>query len=163
MHSDDPDYWCVAESITPETHGGSSVCVSQFLAQELLLKAPATNPQVIPCGITIPFAHATFSDQPFRVVYSGRLVEQQKCIHQVVRTLISACRSPSQIEAEVIGDGPEREACQQLVLQAGLTDRIHFLGRVPPDQVPALLARSQAILLMSSFEGLPLALLEAMA
>jgi colanic acid/amylovoran biosynthesis glycosyltransferase len=32
MHSDDPDYWCVAEALTPETHDGSSVCVSQFLA-----------------------------------------------------------------------------------------------------------------------------------
>jgi glycosyltransferase involved in cell wall biosynthesis len=163
MHSDDPDYWCVAESLTPEAYGGSSVCVSQFLAQELHHKVPATTPQVIPCGIPIPSTHATFSDQPFRVVYSGRLVEQQKCIHQVMRTLISTCRSSSRIEADVIGDGTEREACQQLVLEAGLADRINFLGRVPPEQVPPLLARSQAILLMSDFEGLPVALLEAMA
>jgi colanic acid/amylovoran biosynthesis glycosyltransferase len=163
MHSDDPDYWCVAEGLTPETHGGSSVCVSQFLAQELHQKLPATTPQVIPYGIPISSVHATFSDQPFRVVYSGRLVEQQKCINQVMRTLISACRSSSQIEADVIGDGPEREACQHLVLEAVLADRIRFLGRVPPEQVPTLLARSQAILLMSDFEGLPVALLEAMA
>jgi colanic acid/amylovoran biosynthesis glycosyltransferase len=163
MHSDDPDYWCVAESLSPEINGGSSVCVSEFLAQVLHQKVPASTPQVIPYGIPIPSAFATFSNQPFRVVYSGRLVEQQKCIHQVMRTLISVCRSSSQIEADVIGDGPEREACQQLVLEASLADRIRFLGRVPPEQVPPLLARSQAILLMSDFEGLPVALLEAMA
>ena len=163
MHSDDPNYWCVAESLTPETHGGSSVCVSQFLARELHLKVPAATPQVIPCGIPILSVHATFSDQPFRVVYSGRLVEKQKCIRQVMRTIISACRLSTQIEADVIGDGSEREACQQLVLQAGFADRIRFLGRVPPEQVPPLLARSQAILMMSDFEGLPVALLEAMA
>jgi colanic acid/amylovoran biosynthesis glycosyltransferase len=162
MHSDDPDYWCVAEALTPETHGGSSVCVSQFLAQQLRQRLPATNPQVIPYGITLPTAQASFSDQPFRVLYSGRMVERQKCIHQVVHTLIHACRASIQIEAHLIGDGPERAACEQLVQQAGLADRIHFHGRVPPEQVQPLLQRSQAILLMSDFEGLPVALLEAM-
>jgi colanic acid/amylovoran biosynthesis glycosyltransferase len=163
MHSDDPDYWCVADALTPETHGGSSVCVSQFLAQQLRQRLPATNPQVIPYGITLPTAQVSFSDQPFRVVYSGRMVERQKCIQQVVHTLIHACRASSQIEAHLIGDGPDRGACEQLVHQAGLSDRIHFHGRVPPEQVQPLLQRSQAILLMSDFEGLPVALLEAMA
>ena len=163
MHSDDPDYWCVAEALTPETHGGSSVCVSQFLAQQLRQRLPATNPQVIPYGITLPTAQASFSDQPFRVVYSGRMVERQKCIHQVVHTLIHACQASSQIEAHLIGDGPDRAACEQLVHQAGLKDRIRFHGRIPPDHVQPLLQCSQAILLMSDFEGLPVALLEAMA
>ncbi|MDI9406535.1 MAG: glycosyltransferase family 4 protein [Chitinophagaceae bacterium] len=163
MHSDDPDYWCVAEALTPETHGGSSVCVSQFLAQQLRQRLPATNPQVIPYGITLPADQASFSDQPFRVVYSGRMVERQKCIQQVVHTLIHACRASNQIEAHLIGDGPDRTACEQLVHQAGLEGRIHFHGRIPPEQVQPLLQRSQAILLMSDFEGLPVALLEAMA
>ena len=163
MHSDDPDYWCVAEALTPETYGGSSVCVSQFLAQQLRQRLPATNPRVIPYGITLQTAQACYSDQPFRVVYSGRMVERQKCIHQVVYTLIHACRASSQIEAHLIGDGPDRAACEQLVHHAGLADRIQFLGRVSPDQVQPLLQRSQAILLMSEFEGLPVALLEAMA
>lgn len=147
MHSDDPDYWCVAEALTPESHGGSSVCVSQFLAQQLRQRLPATNPQVIPYGITLPTAQASFSDQPFRVVH----------------TLIHACQASSQIEAHLIGDGPDRAACEQLVHQADLVDRIHFHGRVPPEQVQPLLQHSQAILLMSDFEGLPVALLEAMA
>jgi hypothetical protein len=56
MHSDDPDCWCVADALTPETHGGSSVCVSQFLAQQLRQRLPATNPHVIPYGITLPTA-----------------------------------------------------------------------------------------------------------
>ena len=163
MHSDDPDYWCVAEDLTPETHGGGSVCVSQFMAQQLRQRLPATNPQVIPYGITPPMAQASFSDQPFRVVYSGRLVERQKCIQQVVHTLIHACRVSNQLEAHLIGDGTARAACEQLVHQAGMADRIHFHGRVPPEQVQPLLQRCQAILLMSDFEGLPVALLEAMA
>ncbi|MFM7642893.1 MAG: glycosyltransferase family 4 protein, partial [Cyanobium sp.] len=163
MHSDDPDDWCLAEALTPETRGGSSVCVSQFLAQQLRQRLPATNPQVIPCGITLPTAQASFADQPFRVVYSGRMDERQKCIQQVVHTLIHACQASSQIEAHLIGDGSDRASCEQRVHQAGLKGRIHFDGRIPPEQVQPLLQRSQAILLMSDFEGLPVALLEAMA
>lgn len=163
MHSDDPDYWCVAEGLTPESFGGRSVCVSQFLAQQLRQRLPATNPQVIPCGITLPTAQVSFSDQPFRVVYSGRIVDGQKCIQQVVRTLIHACRTSNRIEAHLIGDGPDRSSCEQLVHQAGFAHRIHFHGRVPPEQVQPLLQCSQVILLMSDFEGLPVSLLEAMA
>jgi hypothetical protein len=62
---------------------------------------------VIPYGITLPTAQASFSDQPFRVVYSGRMVERQKCIHQVVHTLIHACRVSRQIEVNLSGDGPD--------------------------------------------------------
>jgi colanic acid/amylovoran biosynthesis glycosyltransferase len=80
----------------------------------------------------------------------------------VVHTLIHACRASHQIEAHLIGDGPDRAACEELVCQANLSDRIQFHGRVPPEQVQPLLQRSQAILLMSDFEGLPVALLEAM-
>lgn len=90
-------------------------------------------------------------------------MERQKCILQVLHTLIHACQASSQIEAHLIGDGPDRAACEQFVHHAGLTGRIHFHGRVPPEQVQSLLLRSQAILLMSDFEGLPVALLEAMA
>jgi colanic acid/amylovoran biosynthesis glycosyltransferase len=163
MHSDDPDYWCVAESLCPESNGGSSVCVSQFMAQQLSQRVPATKPQVIPCGITLPTAQASFSDHPFSVVYSGRMVDRQKCIQQILHTLIHACRSSSNVEAHLIGDGPARSACEQLAAQSGFADRIHFHGRVPPERVQSLLHRSQAILLMSDFEGLPVALLEAMA
>jgi colanic acid/amylovoran biosynthesis glycosyltransferase len=163
MHSDDPDYWCVADALTPELHGGRSVCVSQYLAKQLQQQVGATKPLVIPCGIALPLGLTSFSDQPFRVVYSGRMVERQKCIHQVVQALILACEASSQIEALLFGDGPARSACEQLVHQAGFADRIRFYGRVPPDQVQWYLQSSQAILLMSEFEGLPVALLEAMA
>jgi glycosyltransferase involved in cell wall biosynthesis len=137
--------------------------VSHFLAQQLRKRDPSTNPHVIPCGITLPTAEARFSAKPFRVVYSGRMVERQKCIHQVVHTLIHACRASGQIEAHLIGDGVARPTCEQLVHQADLADRIQFHGRVESQQVQQILLSSQAFLMMSEYEGLPVALLEAMA
>jgi len=46
---------------------------------------------------------------------------------------------------------------------AGLAQRITFSGRLAPQQVKNELLTCQAIVLMSDFEGLPVALLEAMA
>ena len=65
--------------------------------------------------------------------------------------------------ATVIGDGYARQACQEQVAAAGLNHAITFTGRLPPAEVQSILRDCQAILLMSDFEGLPVALLEAMA
>jgi hypothetical protein len=51
----------------------------------------------------------------------------------------------------------------QLVGEWNLTKRIRFLGRLAPSEVQTELAKCQVLLLMSDFEGLPMALLEAMA
>ena len=65
MHFDDRND---SKTLIPETHGGSSVCFSQFLGQQLRQRVPATNPQVIPCGIKLSTAQPSFSDHPFSVV-----------------------------------------------------------------------------------------------
>jgi glycosyltransferase involved in cell wall biosynthesis len=97
------------------------------------------------------------------VVYSGRLWEHQKRASLVVESLIRACQRSEAITATLIGDGYSRGACEQQVQDAGLGDRIRFSGRLPFAGVQQILLQSQAILLMSDFEGLPVALLEAMA
>ncbi|MCP9927195.1 glycosyltransferase family 4 protein [Cyanobium sp. CH-040] len=163
MHSDDPAYWCIAEALNPEKNGGTTVCVSQYLAMHLQKKCAIAQPHVIPYGISISGHRSHYSTDPFRVVYSGRMVNRQKCIRQVVEALIAACRASSCIHADLLGDGPERRACERMVARTGLTRRIRFLGRLDASQVGAVLQGSQAILLMSDFEGLPVALLEAMA
>lgn len=163
MHSDDPDYWCVADALNPDRNGGHAVCVSGHLAEVARSRQLLRAPRVIPYGTRIPTTHTRFHTEPFRVVYIGRMVSQQKCILQVVRTLIAACGQCPVLQADLVGDGAERPACERMVARAGLTGRIRFVGRMPPAEVPTLLQQAQAIVLMSDFEGLPVALLEAMA
>ena len=57
------------------------------------------------------------------------------------------------------GSGPERAALESAL--AGCP-RVEFLGEVPNDAVPALLAAQDVLVLLSDYEGLPLSLLEAM-
>ena len=61
----------------------------------------------------------------------------------------------------LVGEGPERDALEQLARQNGLEGCVSFLGLRM--DVPRLLAASDAFLLSSISEGIPLCLIEAMA
>jgi L-malate glycosyltransferase len=61
----------------------------------------------------------------------------------------------------IIGDGPELESCRRRIQGAGLEGRIHLLGF--QENAAAWLARMDILMLTSDHEGLPMAVLEAMA
>jgi len=63
----------------------------------------------------------------------------------------------------VIGDGPEEQSLKAMVMRLGLSQNITFVGRVAPSQIPEYLAALDALILSSSSEGRPNAVLEAMA
>lgn len=65
-------------------------------------------------------------------------MERQRCIYQMVQTLIHVCKTSSQIEAPLIVDGNDLAVCEQLVHQSGLADHIYCQGRLPPEQVQPL-------------------------
>jgi glycosyltransferase involved in cell wall biosynthesis len=60
-----------------------------------------------------------------------------------------------------VGDGELRDPLERQVKELGLQKSIHFLGT--RSDVPALLAASDLFVLPSLWEGLPMALIEAMA
>jgi len=61
----------------------------------------------------------------------------------------------------MIGDGPLRRALEKQVAQLSLQERVHFLG--VREDVLALLPSLSILVMSSHSEGLPLALMEAMA
>ena len=61
----------------------------------------------------------------------------------------------------IAGDGEEREDDERLAQELGVADRAHFLGY--RNDVPALLASVDFLLLPSRWEGMPYIVLEAMA
>ncbi|KEF41475.1 MAG: hypothetical protein ER33_11140 [Cyanobium sp. CACIAM 14] len=163
LHSDDPDYWATVRSFGGSRYGGSIVCVSRYIQSELRRRQSDPPSLVIPYGVRLPAAQAAYRNTPFRVVFSGRIWEHQKRAGLVIQALILACQAHPAIRATLIGDGYARAACEQQVADAGLGASIHFTGPLTPAEVETRLLDAQAILLMSDFEGLPIALLEAMA
>jgi len=66
------------------------------------------------------------------------------------------------IHLAIAGDGPLRQQLEQQIKEAGLEDRVHLLGAISPEDVPDFLAMLDLFVLPSRFEGLPIALIEAM-
>ncbi len=163
LHSDDPDYWATVGAFGGSRQGSVLVCVSRHIHEACRARGIDRPTRVIPYGVQVPATATHFRPDPFRVVFSGRIWEHQKRASLVIQSLIRACRSGGPIRATLIGDGYARPACERQVAEAGLAGAIDFTGSLPPGQVQARLLDAQAILLMSDFEGLPIALLEAMA
>jgi len=63
----------------------------------------------------------------------------------------------------VVGDGPDRKALEGLARKLGVAGRVRFLGNRPHDELPALLAAADAMLLPSASEGLANVWVEALA
>jgi glycosyltransferase involved in cell wall biosynthesis len=69
--------------------------------------------------------------------------------------------SPEGVHTVVVGDGPERAQLEALAGQLGLADRVHLAGH--QQDVRPWLAALDVLVLSSDWEGMPNALLEAMA
>jgi glycosyltransferase involved in cell wall biosynthesis len=63
----------------------------------------------------------------------------------------------------VIGDGPERAGLQRLAAQLEVSDRIDWLGQLPPDEALRELSRCHVMALPSLDEAFGVAYVEAMA
>jgi glycosyltransferase involved in cell wall biosynthesis len=64
----------------------------------------------------------------------------------------------------MIGDGPGKAECEALAHQAGLAGRVRFIGRLPNDAVPAVLAAADiAVLPATNDYGNPMKLYEYLA
>lgn len=61
------------------------------------------------------------------------------------------------------GEGDERGRLQRLAARLGVTDRVHFLGSRPPDELPDLYSAADVSVLASSNEGWANVLLESLA
>jgi glycosyltransferase involved in cell wall biosynthesis len=80
--------------------------------------------------------------------------------HSVLLEALASAELPTNAQILLVGDGPERARLESEAGRLGL-GRVLFLGNRP--DIPQLLAASDLFVLPSLWEGLPIALLEAMA
>ena len=65
--------------------------------------------------------------------------------------------------ALLVGDGPLRGKLEELVRELGLEEQVRFPGSKDPENIPGILAITDIFVLPSLWEGLPTAIIEAMA
>ena len=128
------------------------------LEKETLEAYSRYNPHVIQVGNSIvcqPYRERRLHADAVRFLYAGRLsaVKNVGPIIEAVRDYHRDC------SLTILGDGEERESLERL---AAGCDRIHFLGAVRPDEVQQAMCESDVLVMNSTFEGIPMTILEAL-
>jgi glycosyltransferase involved in cell wall biosynthesis len=136
------------------------ICLSQSWASYVTAIAPAAKVEVVPNAVLIPRL-PNERQQLDRVLFVGR-VEVRKGVYVLVEAVAELKRRGRGVVVAVAGDG-EVEQLREAAITAGVADRFEILGWVGPDDRLVQLARAAVFVLPSFDEGLPMALLEAMA
>lgn len=91
-------------------------------------------------------------------VFVGRLIPHKGLVFAVRALADPRARDWGLL---VVGDGPERERCQLLARQLGVAERVRFAGRLPREDVGAVLRQADAMIAPSMYEGSGFAVAEA--
>lgn len=142
--------------------------VSTALADALADRGvPRRLLRVLPMGIAIPDGTAPARD-PDLIAFAGRIVEK-KGVGVLLEAFRLLSREHPRARLAIAGAGPELQQRRSQAREAGLAERVDFLGAVPHAEVEALFARA-AVAVMPSItardgdaEGLGLVMLEAMS
>jgi len=91
------------------------------------------------------------------MLFVGRL-NAQKGLDDLLQAMARARKAWT---LDVVGDGPDRERLRQRAQELGVASRITWLGHLPQSELAPLYARSAALVIPSSDEGLGLVGIEA--
>lgn len=169
-HSDDPQHYDHVRRLAPWTDvvvGVSARVVERMRAIPELADARIAH---IPYGVEAASraeverarGGAVGEDAPLRILYAGRLEERQKRVSDLlpIARMLRARRVPFVLT--IVGDGPARRTLEEGVRKDALRSQVRLIGTVAPGDMRRQYRAHDAFLLPSAFEGLPLALLEAM-
>jgi glycosyltransferase involved in cell wall biosynthesis len=103
-----------------------------------------------------------YGDRKDIVGFVGRLSEE-KGIWEFVQAIPEIVRKKKDVKFLIVGDGPLAPRINEYLEKNGLTGIVDMKGWVPHEQLPAYLNKLKLVVIPSYTEGLPNAMLEAMA
>ena len=162
IQSDDESVYDLVESYLPWIDIVAGVSAEICRKMQVRLGNRMT-PMVVaqPYGVPMPENKVVReAGGPLRVLYLGRVIEEQKRVGLMARVMKRTLAEVPEIRWTIAGDGPELGAMQAEF--GAEPDRVRFLGNVPYAQVPGILPEHDLYFLCSDYEGLPLSLLESM-
>ena len=114
------------------------------------------------------FADAPRTPKPagrrMRIISVGSLAQPYKANDVLIDALAECVGKDLDLELAIVGDGRYRADLEKQTAELGITDRVIFMGSLPAGEaVRAELMKSDLFAIPSRTEGLPRALIEAMA
>ncbi|HEX7096132.1 MAG TPA: glycosyltransferase [Acidimicrobiales bacterium] len=156
-------------ALRQKVHAASFVvCISDYTRSQLMRIAHPDDwhkLRVVRCGIDTT-AFAQREPRPIgkvpRLLMVARLSPEKGhlVLLDAVRLLSDRGR---RVEVELIGPGEFRDDIERAAKSMGIEDRVRFLGACSPTEINAHLRACDIFVLPSFAEGLPVALMEAMA
>ncbi|MFN2556251.1 MAG: glycosyltransferase family 4 protein [Nitriliruptorales bacterium] len=133
-----------------------------------VLGLPAGSFREVPNGVDVARFSSASSlgdltpDERPTLLFVGRL-ERRKGVEELLHAFVQLKSRRPDVRLLVVGDGPERDRCQAL-LPSRLQPAVKFLGRVPDEDLPRILASADVFVAPSrGGESFGIVLLEAMA
>ena len=144
------------------------VSPSATVAALLAERQPALSDRIVRIapGVVVPnnlLAGAKPTSGPLRMIYHGRLIQYQKRILDLPKIAGALTAMGIPVELTVIGDGPDRGLLLANSLHLLKQGTMRYLGALSHEKTLNELECQHVYLLTSEFEGMPQALIEAMA
>ena len=137
-------------------------CLNEEVAQWLRERVPAVQVEVMPNPLgSVPKA-PVFEARNRSILFLGR-VEREKGVFDLLDAFRGVAESFPATRLVIGGSGGAREELEKALDDCGLSHRVDFLGWVDGARKSELLETVGAFVLPSHAEGMPMAILEAMA
>ena len=122
-------------------------------ASNVMIKSESVPPQ----------AHVLRKKERYELISVGSLAQMYKAPDVVIQALVLLKERGVNVHVTWLGDGVYKENMQEYAHSLGVDDMITFAGAVSMETVAEYLRASDIFILVSRTEGLPRALIEAMA
>lgn len=163
MHADEEHYYALAAKYHQRVSLMASV--SERISRKLKQTIPDLDHSkvlTIPCGINLPNKPVSKQHSILQIAFSGRLSEYQKRVYDLAAVCKTLAKD-TQFHLNVMGEGESKQTLQEKFKEAGLEQYVTFHGWLSQQQVLQILSDSDLLILTSGFEGMPIAMMEALA
>ena len=146
---------------------GAEVVIAKSEGERAMIRRiePEAHVQIIENGVDV----VAFSpgdpipdDGPLRLLCVARLIERKGQQH-LLEAVNLVVKQGVDVTLTLVGTGDAERERRNQATRLGLTDRVHFAGYVPREEIAAWYRAAHAFVLPSYNEGMSVATLEAMA
>lgn len=170
--ANDVRFWPLDEDLKAKRDSLAAACAAFFVSQQnrelaelqiaarLPLGEVVWNPFNVPWDAAPPWPIQADEPEVWRLACVARLEPQAKGQDIALQVLSQEQWQTRPVQLTFYGSGPQEQGLKALVEMLGLQAKVRFAGHVA--DVQAIWGQNHALLLPSRYEGLPLALVEAM-
>ena len=146
-----------------------AICVVSPQQRDALVDAGLDRTRIVPIANGVDTLRFEPSAAPATELRGGAThvfgtaarLSPEKSLDVLLRAFATVAREHADVHLAIVGDGEERAALESLRAALGLGDRVTFAGR--RDDLERCYAAFDTFVLSSRTEGMPMAMLEAMA